>query len=46
MKMTELGWGYLRDRASEKRKEELKIYADKYITPMLDTFPELYGKVF
>ncbi len=46
MKMTPYGWGYLCDRSKEERKKEISVYADKYITPYFDQFPELYGKIY
>ncbi|MDI6600697.1 MAG: hypothetical protein QME46_02800 [Thermoanaerobacteraceae bacterium] len=40
------GWGYLCDRSSEERKEILAIYAERYIVPMFEQYPELVGKVY
>lgn len=46
MLMTNQGWGYLHDKACDKRKEKLRQYAEKYIEPAFVNFPELKGKVY
>jgi len=46
MQMTSQGWGYLCDRSSEERKRILAVYAERYIVPMFEQYPELIGKIY
>lgn len=46
MEMTSWGWGYLHDKSSAERKKEIETYANKYITPLFEQFPELYNKIY
>lgn len=46
MQMTSVGWGYLCDRSKVERKKILQSYAEKYIEPMFEAYPEIKGKVY
>lgn len=46
MEMQKNGWGYLCEKSKKERKEILRQYAESYVEPAFEGYPELKGKIY
>lgn len=44
--MQKNGWGYLCEKSKKERKEILRQYAESYVEPAFEGYPELKGKIY